>query len=99
MARCTLHRTMTLPRIPKPGRFRPEHLLHPASLLVLGSETEAGAQVLANARAAGFAGPVLSAETGADLAALPSVAELAVVCTPQAAIPDAFAALGRVGTA
>jgi acetyltransferase len=94
-----LHRTMSVPRLAKPGRFRPEHLLHPASVLVLGTETETGAQVLANVRAAGFKGEVLAAETGADLAALPRAAELAVVCTEPEAVADAFAALGRAGTA
>jgi acetyltransferase len=93
-----LHRTMSVPRLAKPGRFRPEYLLHPASVLVLGTETDAGAQVLANIRAAGFAGPVLTADTGADLAALPGPAELAVVCVEAAAVPEAFASLGRVGT-
>jgi acetyltransferase len=93
-----LHRTMNLPRIAKPGRFRPEHLLRPGSVLVLGAETAAGVKVLSNLHAGGFAGPVLSAESGTDLAALPSVADLAVVCTETAAVPDAFAALGRVGT-
>jgi hypothetical protein len=32
-----LHRTMSIPRLAKPGRFRPEHLFHPASVLVLGT--------------------------------------------------------------
>jgi acetyltransferase len=90
-----LHRTMSIPRIAKPGRFRPEHLLHPASVLVLGSETEAGVQVLANVEAGGFRGPILTARTGAEL---PGPAELAVVCCEAEAVPDAFAALGRVGT-
>ncbi len=93
-----LHRTMHIPRVTKPGRFLPEHLLHPASVLVLGAETEAGAQVLGNLRAGGFAGPIASAATGADLAALPGTAELAVVCTGDAAIHDAMRALGRAGT-
>jgi acetyltransferase len=79
----------------KPGRFRPDHLLRPASVLVLGAETEAGVQVLANLRVGGFAGHVLSAETGADV---PMGAELAVVCTDAAAVPEAFADLGRAGT-
>jgi acetyltransferase len=95
MLHCTM---LPIPRVAKPGRFRPEHLLHPASVLVLGAETEAGIQVLANLRAGGFAGPILSAATGADLASLPSVADLAVVCTDGAAVPDAIAALARAGT-
>jgi len=89
---------MSVPRIAKPGRFQPEHLLRPASVLVVGSETAAGAQVLANLHAGGFAGPILAAATGADLAELPSVAELALVCTDADATADTFAALGRVGT-
>jgi len=91
MLRCN----MLIPRIAKPGRFRPEHLLRPASVLVLGAETAAGVQVLANLRAAGFAGPVLSAETGADLATLPSAAELAVVCTDGDAVRDGIQAFKR----
>src|SRR5450755_175275 len=71
-----LQRNMPIPRVAKPGRFRPEHLLRPASVLVLGAETAAGAH----------------------LAALPSTAELAVVCAEGDAVRDAVQALGRVGT-
>jgi len=85
---------MTVPRSAKPGRFRPEHLLHPASVLVLGTETAAGAQVLANVQAGGFHGPILTAATGEPL---PGAADLAIVCTEAAAVPEAFAALGRAG--
>jgi len=90
-----LHRTMLVPRIAKPGRFRPEHLLRPASVLVVGTETEAGAHVLSNVRAGGFAGPVVGAWTGGEL---PGAADLAIVCADVAAVPETFAALARVGT-
>ena len=90
-----LHRTMSIPRLAKPGKFRPEYLFHPAAVLVQGSETAAGAQVLANLREGGFAGPILTAETGAEV---PIGAELALVCTDAAAVPAAFAALARAGT-
>ena len=87
---------MTVPNA-KPGRFRPEFLFRPASVAVLGSETKAGAQVLANLRAGGFAGPVLSAASGDDLASLPAAPELAVVCNDAAGVPQAFAALAGRG--
>jgi acetyltransferase len=90
-----LHRSMIVPRLDKPGRFRPEFLFRPASVAVLGAQTEAGRQVLRNLREGGFAGAIMASESSADL---PSAPELAIVCGPAAALPEAFATLGRRGT-
>jgi acetyltransferase len=93
-----LHRTMSFPRVAKPGRFRPEHLFHPASVAVLGAETAAGQHVLANLRGGDFGGKILLAESGADLSQLGVTPELAVVCNDGPAVAGAFAALGKAGT-
>ena len=93
-----LHRTMSVPRLAKPGRFRPEFLFRPASVAVLGAETDAGTQVLVNLRAGGFAGPVYAVDTGQTLDGLPAAPELAVICNDGAAVAGAFAALGQHGT-
>ncbi len=89
---------MQLPTVPKPGRFRPETLFHPASVVVLGGETEAGVQVLANLRAGGFAGPIMVADSGDDLSGLPAIPDLAIVCVECDSVEHAFATLGRRGT-
>ena len=96
--RCMLHRTMSVPSTPKPGKFRPDALFHPASVAVLGCETEAGVQVLANLRAGGFAGPIMAAASGDDLAGLPGAPDLALVCSDGEAARQAIIALGRRGT-
>jgi acetyltransferase len=93
-----LHRTMSVPHASKPGKFRPEVLFHPASVAVLGCETEAGAQVLANLRAGGFAGPVMAAASGDELDGFPAAPDLALICNDEASVPQAFTALGRRGT-
>ncbi len=92
-----LHCTMSVPRLAKPGRFRPEFLFHPASVAVLGAETAAGAQLLANVQAGGFAGPIMALPTGGDVAGLPSIPELAIICNDGPAVAEAFAALGQRG--
>ena len=93
-----LRRTMPVPRLAKPGRFRPDYLFHPASVAVLGADTPVGRQVFANLRAGPFAGPVAELTTGGDVAALPFTPELAIVCNDGAAVAEAFAALGQRGT-
>jgi acetyltransferase len=88
---------MLVPRTSSLGRFRPEHLFHPSSVLVLGSDTPPGAQVLANLHAGSFAGPILAADSPAAVAALPTTPELAVLCLADDAAGPALAALGARG--
>ncbi len=82
------------------GRFHPSRLFHPASVAVIGADSAAGSQVLANLRADGFAGSVMSvdADRGADIAALPAVPDLAVVATSSETVPSVMAALAAKGT-
>ena len=47
---------MTIPRLNTAGRFDPAALFRPTSVAVIGAETEAGAQILANLALAGFDG-------------------------------------------
>ncbi|MEA2776742.1 MAG: acetyltransferase [Acetobacteraceae bacterium] len=49
---------MTVPRFNPAGRFDPASLFRPASIAVIGTETEAGAQILANLAMGGFKGAV-----------------------------------------
>jgi acyl-CoA synthetase (NDP forming)/GNAT superfamily N-acetyltransferase len=81
-----------------PGRFRPAALFQPASVAVIGGQTEAGLQVLANLNAAGFKGPILTADTPAAIAALSTPPDLAVICAPAESMPASFAALAGLGT-
>ena len=94
-----LHRTMSsVPASQSRASFVRTSCSHPASVAVLGSETEAGMQVLANLRAGNFAGLVMAAESGNDLADLPSVPELALVCSDGKAAIQSITAVGRRGT-
>ncbi|WP_264713874.1 bifunctional acetate--CoA ligase family protein/GNAT family N-acetyltransferase [Limobrevibacterium gyesilva] len=93
---------------PGSGRFRPEALFRPSSIAVIGADTADGVQVMGNLLAGGFGGailpvgPGLSAVSGVlaypDIASLPVVPDLAVVCSPAEQVPAAFAELGRRGT-
>jgi acetyltransferase len=58
-----------------------------------------GALVLRNLRAGSYTGAILTAETAADIASLPTTPDLAVICAEGAAAAEALAALGRRGTA
>lgn len=88
-----------------------EALLRPGSLAVLGASDRPGslgAAVWRNVRHAGFAGPVWPvnprhAQVGGvpafpDVATLPGVPDLAVICTPAASVPALIAELGARGT-
>ena len=88
-----------------------DHLFAPRSVAVVGVSARAGnlgAIVLRNLRQADFAGPlwavdrqageVEGVEVVAGVDALPGVPDLAVVCTPAAAVPGVIEALGRKGT-
>ncbi|WP_088278695.1 bifunctional acetate--CoA ligase family protein/GNAT family N-acetyltransferase [Ideonella sp. A 288] len=88
-----------------------DSLFDPASVAVIGAsgrEGSVGALVWRNLRAAGFAGPRFAVnpraqwidgdEVHASVAALPEAPELAVVCTPPAAVPGVIAELAARGT-
>jgi acetyltransferase len=88
-----------------------EFLLRPRSVAVIGASTHAGrvgSVVMRNLLRGGFEGAVFpvnpkhAAVAGVlsypDVAQLPRVPDLAVVCTPPAAVPDVVRALADAGT-
>src|SRR5208282_4126623 len=88
-----------------------EHLFRPRSVAVIGaSETprSVGATVLHNLVEAKFAGPILPVnpkyrelagiKVYPTVAHLPTVPELAVICTPPATVPTLIGELGACGT-
>jgi acetyltransferase len=103
-----LHRNMNIPRLTTTGRFRPEALFRPGSVAVIGAETEAGSQVMANLLAGGFQGAVLPVGAGLtavsgvlaypDIDHLPIAPDLALVCRDGGGIEAIFSALARRGT-
>ncbi len=77
-----LHCVMTVPRLAV-GHFVPDSLYRPQSLAVIGAETAAGAQIMANVALSGFKGPIQSVGEAADLTGR---LDLAVIAT-DAVIP------------
>ena len=88
-----------------------EYLFDPHSVAVIGASERphsVGATVLRNVLAGGFRGPVYAVNPKyktlagrpayADVGALPSTPELAVICTPPATVPGIIAQLGARGT-
>lgn len=88
-----------------------EALFMPQSVAVVGvsgREGNLGAIVLRNLRSGGFAGPLWAVnrhegsidgvQVWSDVASLPGVPDLAVLCTPAPTIPGLIDALGRKGT-
>ncbi len=88
-----------------------DHLFDPASLAVFGASqrpSSVGATVWAQLHAAPFKGPVYAVNPKyrdfngepvyARAADLPTVPELAVICTPPAAVAGLIAELGPLGT-
>jgi acetyltransferase len=88
-----------------------DSLFDPQSVAVIGATDRAGSvgtTVWHNLRAGGFPGALWPVNPGratvggepafADVAALPSTPELAVVCTPPASVAGVIAALGARGT-
>jgi acetyltransferase len=69
---------MTVPRLSATGRFDPAILFHPASIAVIGADTQAGAQVLANITMGGFKGQIHAHRDAANLAPGIGLAILAV---------------------
>jgi len=87
-----------------------EFFFHPRSIAVIGASDRphsVGQVVAANAAAAGFSGPLIGINprlphTGlamvSDVASLPFVPDLAVICTPAPSIPGIVAELAARGT-
>ena len=88
-----------------------DRLLEPRSVAVIGASNRAGsvgATVWRNLRAGTFHGPIFAVNPKhatldgepvyATPAALPQPADLAVICTPPASVPELIAELGRLGT-
>ncbi len=88
-----------------------DRLFRPRSLAVIGATNRAGAVgniVMRNILSGGFKGPVMpvnpkhEAVAGVlaypDVASLPKVPDMAVICTPPEPIPDLIDALGARGT-
>jgi acetyltransferase len=65
---------MTVPRLNTTGRFDPAALFRPASIMVIGAETETGSQIVANLATGGFKGEVrtrLAKDTSLAVLAVP----------------------------
>ena len=88
-----------------------ESLLQPASVALIGAserEGSLGCVVLRNLRGGGFKGPVWAvndkhetiagAPAWRNVASLPGVPDLAVICTPAHTVPGIIAELGAKGT-
>lgn len=88
-----------------------EALFQPASVAVIGAcdrKGSLGLMVLRNLKQGGFRGAlwpvsrhqahVDGTPTWPDVASLPQAPDLAIICTPAAAVPELIAALGRKGT-
>ena len=90
---------MTIPRLVTAGRFHPDALFRPHTVAVLGAETEAGAQIMANLALAGFKGRVEAVEHVADLTGTPDLAVLTgrsraiTAALPELAARNCFAAI------
>lgn len=87
-----------------------DHLFHPRSIAVIGATDRphsVGSIVMLNLMRGGFGGPVMPVNPKHDriaglpafhdLSALPTVPDLAVVCTPPATVPDLIDQLGHLG--
>ncbi|NEX61157.1 bifunctional acetate--CoA ligase family protein/GNAT family N-acetyltransferase [Noviherbaspirillum galbum] len=88
-----------------------QYLFHPSSIAVIGATDRprsVGATVLGNVIQGGFAGPILPVNPKhrelcglpayPDVASLPIVPDLAVICTPAATVPQLIDELGAKGT-
>src|ERR1700722_10297921 len=74
MLRCT----MTIPRFNTSGRFDPARLFRPASVAVVGADTEAGGQIVANLTLSGYKGDLQVVGDASQLSGTPHLAVLAV---------------------
>ncbi len=73
-----LRRTMTVLRLNTAGRFDPACLFRPGSIAVIGADSEAGAQIVANLALSGYPGEVQAIRDVAQLSGTPHLAVLAV---------------------
>ena len=78
---------MTVPRISSTGRFDSASLFHPASIAVIGADTQAGAQILANITMGGFKGQIHAHRDAANFA---SGVDLAILAAPPELIGSAL---------
>jgi acetyltransferase len=83
---------MTVPRISSTGRFDSASLFHPASIAVIGADTQAGAQILANITMGGFKGQIHAHRDAANLA---SGVDLAILAAPPELIGSALTELAQ----
>jgi acetyltransferase len=95
MLRCT----MTIPRFNTSGRFDPVNLFRPASIAVIGANTEAGGQIAANLALSQYKGEVQAITDASQLSGTPQLAVLAVAgdqvgpCMTLLAQHNCFAAI------
>ena len=88
-----------------------ESLFQPASIVLIGASDQPdslGTVILRNLQGAGFKGPIWMVNpkrpriggqlVWPDVASLPGVPDLAVICTPANTVPGLIAALGEKGT-
>ena len=88
-----------------------EYLFQPASIALIGASDQPdslGTVILRNLQGAGFKGPIWLVNpkrpriggqlVWPDVASLPGVPDLAVICTPAATVPSLITALGEKGT-
>ncbi len=85
---------MTVPRLHSAGRFDPASLFHPESIAVVGADSEAGGQILANLAVGGFKGEI---HTQRDAADLPRNVDLTVLAVPEDQIGPSMTLLAQKG--
>ncbi len=85
---------MTVPRLSSAGRFMPGSLFHPASVAVIGADSEVGGQILANLAMGGFKGEVHAHHDAADL---PQGVALAVLAVAPEQIGPSMTTLAEKG--
>ncbi|HVZ09141.1 GNAT family N-acetyltransferase [Rhodopila sp.] len=78
---------MSVPRLHSVGRFDPASLFNPKSVAVLGADSEAGSQLLANLALGGFKGDIHVPRAVADL---PANTSLTVLALPEDEIGPAM---------
>lgn len=88
---------MTVPQLPKPGRFTPARLFRPGSVLVMGAATAVGEQVVSNLRAMAFPGRLQLVDSPEAIAALAPAADLGIVAADGPAGGDFLRAFGAAG--